>query len=805
MKISFNKILPHLIAITVFLGITIIFFHPVVFGGKVMTQNDIIQGVSSAQEVSDFRKETGKEALWTNSMFGGMPAYFVSTYWSGDLLRHVLELMSLYLPSPARYTFLAMLCFYLMLLAYQVNPYLALTGAIAYALNSFFIVSIEAGHNWKVSAMAFMPFVITGILLIVRNKILIGISTTAAALALVIRSNHMQITYYLFLILVIFWIVYLIEAIRNKTLPAFAKTTAFIALAGILGISANLGKVWVAAEYSPYSIRGKKELNSSSKESSLGGLEKDYAFAWSNGVMETFTFMIPYFYGGSSHENVGMKSTFAEELKKAGADRNQIKNFSKAVPTYWGDQPFTSGPIYVGILVIFFFILALFIVKGSLKWWLVSAIILGFMLSWGKNFEAFNYFMFDHFPLYNKFRTVSMTLVIPLLCIPLFGFIGLSEFLKKPDMKILIKSGAITLGILVLLLLFSSMMKFNAPNDTALGHQVVIDAVVKQRISMFKGSAFRSIFLVLLAVVTIYFFIRKKIGYTTTFVSLGVLVFFDLFTIGKNYIDSSKFSDQKNIQSFQADEADKKMIQDVSHHRVVNLTKNVFNDATTSYYHSSIGGYHGAKLRRYQDLIEYHLGAELQDAVAQIRNKALDFSGSPVMNMLNTKYIKVGNTSNAVINNTSALGNAWFVEKVYRVNSADEAIQAIGEKDLSKTAISEKKDQEGYVVGTIKLEEYTPNFLKYSSSNSGDGFAVFSEVYYPKGWNATIDGEPIPIERVNYILRGINIPSGNHTIEFSFRPNSYYIGNAVMWVGSIIVILLIVVAVGMESKKVMIK
>ncbi|MEM7298943.1 MAG: YfhO family protein, partial [Bacteroidota bacterium] len=650
------------------------------------------------------------------------------------------------------------------------------------------------------SAIAYMPLVITGILLIVKEKVLLGISVTSTAVALLIRSNHVQIAYYLFLVLLVFWIVYLFDAIKNKTIPAFGKTTAFIAVAGLLGISANLGKLWTAAEYSPYTIRGKSELTSNNQSTS-GGLDRDYAFAWSNGVAESFTFMIPYFYGGASQEDVGMKSNFAEDLRKAGADRNQIRNFSKAVPTYWGDQPFTSGPIYAGIIVIFFFVIALHVIKGPLKWWLVSATILGFMLSWGKNFEAFNYLMFDYFPLYNKFRAVSMTLVIPLLCIPLLGFIGLSEFLKAPDKKILFRSVAITGGILLLLLISSAFMKFNGPNDAAMGQQVIIDAIVNQRISMFKASAFRSIVLVLLSASLIYFFIQKKVGLIMTLITIAALVFFDLYMVDKNYVDSSKFADKKRVQAYQPTDADKSIMQDNGHYRVVNLTKNVFNDATTSYHHSSIGGYHGAKLRRYSDVIEYHLAGELQGAISEIQNRSLDFSGNQAMNMLNTKYIIIGNAANAVITNSSAMGNAWFVETTKTVDSPDKAIEAVGVEDLKQVAITESgEDRSGMLVGTITLDEYRPNYLKYTSSNNEDGFAVFSEIFYPKGWKALIDGEEASIERVNYILRGLNVPAGNHTIEFSFKPSSYFVGNTVAMIGSICIILLIIGSVVIEVR-----
>jgi hypothetical protein len=431
-NLSIKTLLPHLLAISVFLIITLIFFHPVVFEGKVMTQNDVIQGISSGQEITTFRQETGKEALWTNSMFGGMPAYLINISWSGDLTNHLHNLFSIYLPSPARYAFLGMLCFYILLLTYKVNPYLAIAGGIAYGLNSFTIVSLEAGHIWKVSAIVYMPLVLAGIQLILKKKTLLGVGLTSAAVALLIRSNHIQIAYYLFLVLLVFWIVFLIDAIRNKTIASFGKTTAIIGIAGILGIAANFGKIWTSAEYSPYTIRGKSEL-ASNTQSTSGGLDRDYAFRWSNGVMESFTFMVPYFYGGASGENVGMKSRLAKDLRKAGVNMGQIRSISQRIPTYWGDQPFVAGPIYPGVIAMFFFVLGILMIKGPTRTWLIAAIGFGFILSWGQNFSSFNHFMFDYFPLYNKFRAVSMALIIPILCIPLLGFLGLSEFLKNPD------------------------------------------------------------------------------------------------------------------------------------------------------------------------------------------------------------------------------------------------------------------------------------------------------------------------------------------------------------------------------------
>lgn len=800
-KLSFKTLLPHLVAIITFLVITLIFFHPVVFEGKVMTQNDIIQGVSSGQEVSQFRKETGEEALWTNSMFGGMPAYLINVYWGGDITRHVHNLLSLYLPSPARYSFLGMFCFYLLLLAHRVNPYLAIGGGIAYGLNSFLMISIEAGHIWKVAAITYMPLVLAGVQLILRKKLLLGVSLTATAVALLIRSNHIQIAYYLFIILLVFWVVYLIDAAKSKAIPAFAKTTMFLAIAGLLGIGANLGKLWTSYEYSPYTIRGKSELQSNNQSTS-GGLDRDYAFAWSNGIAESFTFVMPYFYGGASSENVGMKSTLAEDLRKAGAGRAQIDSISKQVPTYWGDQPFTSGPIYPGVVVMFLFVLGILVVKGPLRNWLVAATAIGFILSWGKNLEWFNYLVFDYFPLYNKFRAVSMTLVIPLVCIPLLAFIGLSKFLEEINKKTLFRAFLILGGLLLLLLISSAFMNFRGANDAQISQQVLLDAIINQRGSMFRSSALRSLFFVLLSAGLIYLFFLQKVGKGVLIGGLAFVIFLDLYLVDKNYLDKEKFVRNRNIAAYKPDAADNQILQDNAQFRVANLTVNIFNDATTSYYHSSVGGYHGAKLRRYQDLIEYHLNGELQEAIAQIQNRSFTLSGIPALNMLNTKYFKLGNAANAILPNSSALGNAWFVEQIQSVSTPDEAINAIGSTDISKVAISEKLDEKrGLSVGSISLTSYEPNHLTYNSTNEGDGFVVFSEIFYEKGWKAFIDGNEAKIHQVNYVLRGLDVPAGNHTIEFRFSPRSYTIGNTAMLVFSLLSIGLLVFSLVVEVKR----
>ena len=799
MKLNLKKLAPHLLAILIFFVITLIFFYPVILDGKVMTQNDVVQGISSGQEIKEFRQSTGKEALWTNSMFGGMPAYLISTFWSGDLTRHIHEIISLYLPSPAKYTFLAMLCFYILLLCFKINPYLAIAGGIAYGLNSFFLVSIEAGHIWKVSAIAYMPLVLAGIQLLFDKKYLLGISTTALALALHVRSNHYQITYYLLFILGTFWLLHLIYSLKDKKLPDFSKKTAFILFAGIIGISTSLGRLWTTTEYSPYTIRGKSELTSN-KQSTSGGLDRDYAFQWSNGISETFTFLVPYIYGGGSVENLGNNSKLSEVLRKSGVPRSQANSIASQAPTYWGKQPFTSGPIYVGSIVVFLFILGLFTVKGPIKTWAIVITILGFMLSWGKNLESFNYFMFDYFPMYNKFRAVSMALAIPLFTIPFFGFMGLSEFVKNPDKKVLLKTVAITGGICLIILLASTMAGYSSPNDSRY-QELIVSALEKQRAAMFKASTFRSIGFIAMTATILFLLVKRKINMALLLAAISLFVFIDLFFVGRKYLDKEKFSKKSKVTSYKSDAADQQISKDETQYRVANLTVSPFQDATTSFSHSSIGGYHGAKLRRYNDVIERYLGTELQQVVSQIQSRNLELDNIPVLNMLNTKYFKLGATADAVLLNGKAQGNAWFVNNVKKANSPDESIELIGIEDLTTVAISEKNSFQKLSIGSINLTSYQPNRLVYETSNNGDGYAVFSEIYYPKGWYAKIDGEDIEIDKVNYILRGLEIPSGNHEIEFYFKPKSYTIGNTVMWITNSIVILTFLLSVTLEIRK----
>lgn len=781
-------------------------YSPIFFENKSLNQNDILQGAGANQDIIEHREATGEEALWTNGMFSGMPAYLINVQWSGELTKYLRQVLSVGLPSPASHTFIAMLAFYILLLVFKVNPYVAIAGGFAYGLNTFFLISVEAGHIWKVSAISYMPLVLAGIILTFRKKYLAGFTLTAVAMAMEISSNHYQITYYLMLIVVIYGIFKLVDAVKNKTLSDFAKTIGILTLAVLLGISANIGKIWTAYEYGKYSIRGKAELSSNTESS--GGLDRDYAFAWSNGIWEPLTFLVPNFYGGATQEEVSITSDLAEGLRNKGAGSAQIKNYVKSVPTYWGDQPFTSGPYYMGAITIFLFILGAFMVKGYVKWWLIVASALGIILSWGDNFSTFNYLIFDYLPGYNKFRAVSMTVAIPFLCMPLLGFIGVQHLIEsnwqKSKKQLLTALGA-TAGFCLLLLGASFIMRFRGAVDAQLGDQAwLIELIRDQRASMFRTDTLRSFFFIIAAGAVLFYMKQGKIKKEVFFLLFAVLLIADYMPVAKRYLNNENFKRDVKGTFFAPAEADEQILQDDTHYRVLNLN-NPFNEARTSYYHSSIGGYHGAKMRRYQDLIENHLQNEIATAIDILRSGSTNFSELDVLNMLNTKYFKFGDQAGQVVINEDAIGNAWFVQELKSVTSPDEEIVVLGEINTANTAVINSKKfkvpTSDFSNGSIKLSSYAPNELVYESTNNGAGLAVFSEIYYPKGWKAYIDGKEADILQVNYVLRALEVPAGNHEIKFEFKPAAYFIGNKIMWASSILLIFLIVGSVGYSIRK----
>lgn len=788
----FKKVIPHIIAVVIFLVLNILIYRPIIFEGKVMDQNDINQGRGAASEIVDYRNKTGEEALWTNSMFGGMPTYLISLNWSGSMLTDNLQKLStLYLPRPVGENFLAMLTFYIMLLAFGVRPYLAIGGAIAFGLSTFFIVSIQAGHMWKIRAIAYMPLVLAGIRLVFRGRYLVGFVLSAIALALEINSNHLQITYYLFLLIALYFISELIAGFRENQVKEFATKSLLLALAGVLAVGINFGKLWTTYEYGKYSIRGKSELSVTGSKN-RGGLDREYAFRWSSGKWESMTLLIPHLYGGGSGVYHGKNSELGDVLRRNNVPRNEISQYERAYLGYWGNQPGTAGPAYAGAVVCFLFILAFFFVDKKTKYWMTAGVAFSIMLSWGSNFPSFNNLMFDVFPGYNKFRAVTMVIIVALMILPLMGFLGLEKLIEKGWTKETRKNLFIAGGITAFLALLALIV--TKPPRIEEAPAMLADAIFADRKGIIQTDVFRTLFYVAGAFVAVYLFLKSKIGITFLGMILALLITLDLVLVDSRYLNESVYKKPSAKTFLTKTPADEVILKDTDpDYRVLNL-QDPFNEARTSAFHKSLGGYHGAKMRRYQDLISMHLVPEMQQIIS---DQGLNNDNCNVISMLNVRYLLAGLQANAVIENPYANGAAWFVNHIQKVGSPDEEIAALGDADLSETAIiDESKFSVNDLHGTdttasITLLDYKPNMLTYEAVTQTGGLAVFSEIYYPEGWSAYIGGKPAEIIRANYVLRALEIPAGNHKIEFVFEPASYYTGNKVMMGSSVLLILVI--------------
>lgn len=811
LNLSFKKdILPHIAAISIFLFVTVIFFAPVIFEDKELPQHDITQWRGGAQELIDYREKTGEEGLWTNSMFGGMPAYLVSIKFSGELLTYPYEIYRLGLPNPLYLVFTAFLSFYIMMKCFKVRFGLSVAAALAFGLTGFIIISIGAGHNMKVAAVAFIPLVIGGIhLAFDRDKIWGGV-LTAIGLAMQIKFNHLQITYYLLILTVIYGLVTLIQAFKENTQKEFFKTLGVLVIAAVLAVGANFGKLWTVVEYGPYSIRGKSELSADVNDRK-SGLDKSYAFQYSNGIMEPLFLFIPNYFGGSSRQDLGNDSNLEKALSKNGLDRRQITQQVKNAPAYWGDQPLTA-PYYAGAIVIFLYVLGMLVLEGRIKYWLLSGVVIGIVLSWGSNFSSFNHFLFDFLPGYNKFRSVTFTIIMAVFCLITGGFIGLEKVLstgwtKQIQNKLLIAFAA-TGGFALLSALFAGVGSYSGPVDQQLAAYPdwFLVALKADRQALLQADAWRTLFFVASVFVLIWVALKGKLKSQVAMIGIVCLVGLDMFTVGKRFISSESFVRKSRNHGFVASEADERILKDPAKgYRVYNLI-NGFNDAKTSYFHQSIGGYHGAKMRRYQDLIEDAISPETSVLINGLQNGNPDFSQIGVLNMLNAKYFLAGVTANAVIPNANANGNAWFVSEVKKVSNPDEEMAMVKSIDtksvavidesifsLSKTSFEKR--------GTITLTEYQPSRLVYITENAAEGLAVFSEIFYENGWVATIDGEETDIKRVNYVLRALDVPAGKHEIVFEFKPKSYYIGNKVSFFSSALIMLIFIGTIVLTFKK----
>jgi hypothetical protein len=771
LKIS-NKVIPYIIALAIFILASIVYFYPVL-DGKKLYQSDITQFTGMVKDINDFRAENNTEPYWTGASFSGMPAYQISAYYPNDFVR-IIDKALRFLPRPADYTFLYFLSFFVLMMALKVNWRLAILGSLAFGFSTYLIIIFGAGHNAKAHAIAYMPLVIAGVVWVFQKRYILGFITTGLAMALEIYTNHPQMTYYLGFCLLIMGIIELIYAIRLKTFPVFMKQGIIIIAAVLLGIAANSSRLMAMKEYADFSTRGKSELTIDPKGSikiASNGLEKSYITEYSYAKLETFNLFIPRYMGGGTVEELEADSEFYQLLEKK-AGKKVAKDYSKQVLTYWGDQTIIEAPAYIGAVLFFLFFLGLFLVKGPLKQWLVAATIFSILMSWGRNFEFLTNFFIDYFPLYNKFRAVSSIQVIAELCVPILAILGLKQFFssevssdekqKKLKKAIYFFGGLVVFGFL-LAHIFSS---FEGLRDSQYNQlKGLVDALIADRKSMLLIDTFRSIVLMLLSAGVLWMLLKNKLKQVVVVIVLMILVLFDLISVNKKYVNEDDFKASRNIDKpFIASNADKLILQDKTHFRVGNFTVNPMNDGSTSYFHHSIGGYHAAKMMRYQELFEYQIAK----------------NNMQVLNMLNAKYFIVGNDKGEkqAQQNPDANGNAWYVQDIKIVNSANEEMQALDslntksevviDKSHLKRKINFKVEQDS--TATIELLNYNVTSLSYQSKTEREQFAVFSEIYYKDGWNAYVDGKLTPHYRVNYVLRGMTVPAGDHIIEFKFEP-----------------------------------
>jgi len=800
-KNKFKSALPHFIAVILFIIIAFAYFYPVL-EGKVLKANDSTVSTINSKEIRDYREKFHKEPLWTNSIFSGMPAYLISTKFPGNLMRYLDKVLRIF-KMPVSVLFLSMAGFYFLLLLFGVNQWLAIAGAIAYGFSSFFFQILAAGHNTQAIALAYMAPMIGGIYYAYRYDAIRGALLTAFMLSLEILANHPQITYYAMICLLVFVITEFIFSLKEKTFLKFLRTSVILIIPFIIAIGINFGNLNTIREYSKYSIRGKSDLKSEHKNVS-SGLDRDYITYWSYGIDETMNLLIPDYKGGSS-------KPFSKDSETVKVLRqNNAGNAANQLTKYWGTQPGTDGPHYVGAIVMFLFVLGLTVLKGREKWWLLIAVVISVMLAWGKNFMPFTNLFIDYFPGYNKFRAVTMTLVIAQFCIPLLGFLALRDYFngslsKKEMMKGIKIATGITGGIVLIVLLIpgiaGSFLK-SYENDLP---DWLTTALVADRKGLLRADTIRSLIFILMASGSILGFVSGKLRKEYSILIIAFLIMIDLWGTGKRYLDADRFEKPLMIQkSFVPTTADAIILEDKSYHRVLNLSVSTFNDnSPTSYFHKSIGGYHGAKLKRYQELIDSSISRELSlfQSVADKANSVDEllpgFRFTPVLNMLNTKYV-IYNPEAAPLVNPRSMGNAWFIEKSVMVDGADPELAALKTIDPRKEAIFDKKfnDQVNEATfqlapgDTIELISYKPDELEYKYSAAGERFAVFSEIYYPAGWKCYIDGNESNYFRTNYVLRGMIVPAGSHQITFIFKPSSYFLGNKISLASSILLILL---------------
>lgn len=831
-----KKLLPDLIAILAFVLLSFAYFFPADIENRILFQHDTAAGAGAGQEVKEYYEQTGERSRWTNSLFGGMPMYQIApSYDSTKSLQWVQKAYQLFLPDYVCLTFMLMLGFYILLRVFGIPVWLAGLGGIMWAFSSYFFILISAGHIWKFITLAYVPPTIAGIVLAYRGKLLWGGILTALFVALQITSNHVQMSYYFFFVILFFVGAYFEKAWRTKTLPQFFKASAVLIVAALVGIAANVSNLYHTYAYSKETMRGKSELvqtGDAAKQTS-SGLDRDYITQWSYGIDETLTLLVPNFKGGAS----AALSQSETAMSKANPMYSSLYG---SLTQYFGTQPMTSGPVYVGAFVLFLFVLGCFIVKGPLKWALIGATFFSIVLSWGKNFMPLTDFFIDYVPLYNKFRAVSSILVIAEFTIPLLAIFALKRLLEEPE---ILKQEKKPLGISLLLTAGIALLLAVAPGSIGSGYvpaqeaQMLQNAVNQQmipanelsgilanlgemRAELVSSDALRSFIIIGIGCSLLWLYASGKLRSSLTIAGITILCLADMWGVNKRYLNDAQFVPHSiRTETFTKTNTDELILQDTSlDYRVLNFATSTFDDNNTSYWHKSVGGYHPAKLRRYQEMIEHHISPEMQAAYKAIATAggemdSVDANKFRVLNMLNTKYFifPAGQQRQTVpILNPHAYGNAWFVNKVQYVNNANEEIDALDSIILTETAVVDarfkdvlKGTTESYKdsLSSIRLTSYAPNRLTYETNNAQDGIAVFSEIYYPDGWHVTIDGQPAELARADYILRTMYVPAGQHTIEMRFDPTSLHVTEGIAYGALALLVIGIIVAVLIAKRK----
>ncbi|WP_136668219.1 YfhO family protein [Flavobacterium sp. H122] len=790
-----KRFYPHALAVLGFVLISLVYFYPVLSGKKIL-QSDIVQYKATAKEAIDYREKTGEETYWSNSSFGGMPTYQLGAQYPHNYIKKIDAVLR-FLPRPADYLFLYFLGFYILLLALKIKPLKAFFGALAFGLSTYLIIILGVGHNAKAHAIAYMPMVVAGAIMVYQKRWIVGGLLTMVAAALELNANHFQMTYYLLIFLLVLTAYFVYKAIKENDLKELIYSFGIFLIAGMVAIGVNATGILATQEYAKESTRGKSELTftpDGKKSESNTSMTYDYITEYSYGLAESFNLISPRIFGGSNSENVGTKSALYEFAISQQVPEDQAKEIVKGLPTYWGDQPIVAAPAYIGAVVFFLAVLAFFVDKRKIKYAFLAGAIVSLVLSWGKNFPLLTDFFINYVPMYNKFRAVSSIQVVLELCMPVLAILGLQSFFKADEVERksgLLKSAAVSLGILVVLLLVKSMFSFAGSGDGYLLDSYgpeFINALKEDRKSLYTADLLRSMLLIVLAFGTLFLAIKNTVSEKVGVIVIGLLMIADLFLIDKNYVNASDFVSASEADSpFVMAPFDEMILQDKSHYRVFEVSPNVMSDSRASYFHKSIGGYHAAKPKRMQELFDY-----------QIAKNNIE-----VLNMLNVKYLIQKNEKGEQLpmQNSQANGNAWFVKSIKFVDSADEEMKSLDKFNSKEVAVINTLAEEGQDFkgadhisnenSKIILKNYQPNEMSYESINPKNGFAVFSEMHYSKGWNAYIDGKLTPHYRVDYVLRGLPIPAGKHTIEFKFEPQVVKTGGMISLVSFVLMLGLI--------------